>query len=461
MLCQQPLTNLNPPHPKQQQQSIVSNHSQVCTLKSRRVGLAIGLLSAPAVSNERPPPWFVACSRMSFQNIATHLLIRFLQEDDHEDDHDEDHDDDGGKPWGSIIGASLIVQAATLIGLVVVAIASVYEKRGFSFRNNPTIHALIPSFAAGALIATVVFLVIPESISLIGSGGHENELVEEDHEDHERFFFRRFLNETDEDHEEGHDEHDEEKGSWKFGVFFMIGFLVPLVIGAIFHTADETLEELEEEVKAEKQLLEEEEAPRPIMGDEIQCDDEIQESAKGEEDRSSEAASSVIHVKDLPKVNQQLAASILVGDFLHNFADGIFLGTSFLLCDKSLAWTLAATTVYHELAQEIADFLLLTEFCHFSVVTALFANFTCGLSVLLGALIVAAVDFSDTVVGCILAVSAGVYIYIAVAECIPKMGRHKRPLCLLFFCLGAIPIGLVLLNHTHCEAGHGDEHDEH
>ena len=41
---------------------------------------------------------------------------------------------------------------------------------------------------------------------------------------------------------------------------------------------------------------------------------------------------------------------ILLGDFFHNFCDGIFLGTAFLLCSNSIAWTLVATTIYRDCA---------------------------------------------------------------------------------------------------------------
>ena len=46
--------------------------------------------------------------------------------------------------------------------------------------------------------------------------------------------------------------------------------------------------------------------------------------------------------------NIPLAVGIMVGDSFHNLSDDFFLGTAFLLCSKSLAWTIVATTVCHE-----------------------------------------------------------------------------------------------------------------
>jgi zinc transporter ZupT len=431
------------------------------------------------------------------------ILFRLLAEGEEAAEHheDEQHDDNinNDKPWWSIIGAALIVQAATLTGLIIVVGLAIHRKRTgnphYQLRHNRLLLSLIPSFAAGALIATVVFLIVPESIALIGGESHGAEAEEEagHEEDHaaERFLlttaFRMLVqNETsteDEHHEEeGEDHateeaHEEEASTWKFGVFFFVGFMIPLLIGAFFpSTADMKIEE--------SQVVQEEQAPvaalteikslaKRQMTEEIQVDDDepglinrneadkVANSMDGHStahDDDDNNNNNVIRIKDLPMVNPQLAVSILFGDFMHNFADGIFIGTAFLLCDSTLAWTLAASTVYHELAQEIADFMLLTEFCDFSITKALAANFISGFSVVIGALIVASVQFSNVVVGCILAVSSGVYMYIAIAECIPKMfgqkSRQQRLLCLLFFVLGAIPIGLVLLSHEHCEAGH-------
>jgi zinc transporter ZupT len=156
-------------------------------------------------------------------------------------------------------------------------------------------------------------------------------------------------------------------------------------------------------------------------------------------------------------INYTLAASILVGDFFHNFTDGVFLGSAFSLCSRELGYTLVASTVYHELAQEIADFFLLTNTCHLYEWEALALNFVAGFSVMIGALMVLAIDMTDTSKGIVLALSAGVYLHIAASECIPRaQGQCKTSkdalVFLLCFILGVIPIGLVLLNHGHCEA---------
>merc|ERR1711957_441774 len=132
---------------------------------------------------------------------------------------------------------------------------------------------------------------------------------------------------------------------------------------------------------------------------------------------------------------------------------GIFIGNGFMWCEPSLAYTLAATTLYHEFAQELADFCLLTNHCGFKVWEALVLNFLSGLSVLVGAVLIVSIEVPIEVTGTILAISAGVYIHIAGTECMPKIMSYQDGVearkyllaAILCFMLGAIPIGLVLI----------------
>ncbi len=114
-------------------------------------------------------------------------------------------------------------------------------------------------------------------------------------------------------------------------------------------------------------------------------------------------------------------------------------------------------TLYHEIAQELADYFLLTRHAGFSKIRALLYNFLSGLSVVLGGLLVLAAEFSDMSIGVLLAIASGVYLNIAACECMPRVmdivsTLRDRVLVLVMFLVGAVPIGLTLLNHTHCEA---------
>ena len=187
--------------------------------------------------------FFCALAVSESQSTESSLIrsaTRSLQDTVEEDNHDEDmdhHEDDGNdhgseeaspatissdKPWGEAIGAALIVNSATLIGLLIL-IPTLLGGRFFKSneRDNCLVHwflyTLIPSFAAGALLATTVFLIIPESILLIGN---ETGATEHDH---------RHLEEN----------NAEGQLAWKFGTSFLGGFLLPTLLGSLFPHAHE------------------------------------------------------------------------------------------------------------------------------------------------------------------------------------------------------------------------------
>ena len=188
------------------------------------------------------------------------------------------------------------------------------------------------------------------------------------------------------------------------------------------------------------------------------------ESGEAHAHCSHGAASAIVskkksrHYRD--SINYPLCATILLGDSFHNFADGIFVGVGFLLCSRDVALSILFITLYHEIAQELADFFILTKHAGLSAVHALALNFLSGLSVMLGGITVLAVkDLTSQAVGIILAIAAGVYIYIGASECIPRVdqqlhGWKDRVLGIVMFSVGAIPIGLALLNHQHCDGSH-------
>ena len=112
-------------------------------------------------------------------------------------------------------------------------------------------------------------------------------------------------------------------------------------------------------------------------------------------------------------------------------------------------------TLFHEIAQELADSVLLTRYAGLSVLKACIFNFVSGLSVCLGGVVFLAADPSDEATGIILAIAGGVYFNVAGCETMPRMetsvkSRSDRFWALFSVILGTIPIGLILLNHQHC-----------
>lgn len=205
--------------------------------------------------------------------LASRMLLRYLQDDhDHEEEVDhaeeedyEDHLEDEfnaaiseytatetDKPWADALLGAFLVFLVTFSGLLLTAATQCFVR----LRQTTILQSLvIPSFAAGALLATTVFLLIPESLALLLAGGvakavqqladeHTDEMednVEGDdagHDDHEHLF-RRWL--AEEEHHDD-DEHEGENGAaWKFGTAIMGGFLFPILLHAIFPAPHEEL----------------------------------------------------------------------------------------------------------------------------------------------------------------------------------------------------------------------------
>jgi len=149
-------------------------------------------------------------------------------------------------------------------------------------------------------------------------------------------------------------------------------------------------------------------------------------------------------------------SSVLIGDFMHNLCDGFFVGAAFKGCGSTFGWTVAGSTIAHELPQELADYCVLTGVdCKLNPIVALLLNFLSGTGVLLGAIIVLSADVSNGDIGLLLSFGGGVYLYIAFVECMPKLQRPNvsvmvRAMGICLFILGAVLIGLVLLDHEHC-----------
>jgi len=169
----------------------------------------------------------------------------------------------------------------------------------------------------------------------------------------------------------------------------------------------------------------------------------------------------------------RVLAAVLLGDFVHNLCDGVFIGAAFAGCGTAAGWKIAAASIYHEIAQEISDYFVLTDKQQGNLAPpkALLVNFVSGLSVILGTVIVLAQDSLDNkATGVLLGIGGGVYIQIGASECMAKVHRQAgttllRLSALLVFLVGAAVLGLVLLTHEHCvpegEAAEGGGHQGH
>jgi len=115
--------------------------------------------------------------------------------------------------------------------------------------------------------------------------------------------------------------------------------------------------------------------------------------------------------------------SVLLGDSIHNFCDGVIIAAAFL-ADTRLGIATAAAVVAHEIPQEVGDFIVLVN-AGFTRARALAFNALSGLaSVAGGVLGYFAVAPWREAFPYLLVVAASSFIYVAVADLMPQLQRR-------------------------------------
>jgi zinc transporter ZupT len=358
------------------------------------------------------------------------LLAGEEVEAEYEDMHEESViEDDQDDDWGNIIGACLVVWATNLIGLFVVTKYAL----GFDKETSYLMQVCGKLFGAGALLSTAYSLILLEASHLISERQHISE--------------------------------SEVNGQWS--AMLLLGFVSPALVDFFTHSFFLGLSKPSTDTGSNNIV--------GISSETKQVEDQIEKSGEVElgvvnaaetvlEGQSSKSSSFEYHRETV-----RLISGILLGDFFHNYSDGIFIGAAMMSCSVSFGWTVAAATVYHELTQELGDYLILTEGLKWSSFSAILWNVITGASVVLGGITIVAANISNYSIGMLLAFGAGNYIYVGSVEMMSCLKEHEDEkskamagvhyrrwviqLCgLASFIIAATAIGLVLLDHDHCDS---------
>ncbi|KKQ41429.1 MAG: zinc/iron permease [Microgenomates group bacterium GW2011_GWC1_37_8] len=116
---------------------------------------------------------------------------------------------------------------------------------------------------------------------------------------------------------------------------------------------------------------------------------------------------------------------IIFGDTIHNFLDGVVIGTTFLI-NPAFGMLVSFSTFLHETPHEIADFgILLAK--GWSRKSAFFANFFSALATFPGAFLT--YFYAERIeegVGILLALAAGFFLYVATTDFLPEATHAPR-----------------------------------
>lgn len=119
------------------------------------------------------------------------------------------------------------------------------------------------------------------------------------------------------------------------------------------------------------------------------------------------------------------AKRMIIGDAIHNMADGIILAPAFLI-DIQLGIMTTLGILIHEGIQEISEFFVLKD-AGYTTKQALIRNVLASSTILIGASIGFFVSSSTNILTVLLGIASGVFLYIVIVDLVPKSVKasHK------------------------------------
>ncbi|XP_025081374.1 zinc transporter ZIP12-like [Pomacea canaliculata] len=129
--------------------------------------------------------------------------------------------------------------------------------------------------------------------------------------------------------------------------------------------------------------------------------------------------------------DKALSVMIIMGDAVHNFADGLAIGAAFS-SSVSVGIATSIAVFCHELPHELGDFAVLLR-NGMSVKRALLWNFFSSLTAFIGLFVGLSVATSEEVQTWIFAITAGMFLYISLVDLLPQMVSDEVHNPVIFF----------------------------
>lgn len=354
---------------------------------------------------------------------------------DHDHDHNSDHDGhvelSGLGLWINAMGCSLLVSLASLICLILLP---------FIFTHGKPSKAVVDSlalFGAGAMLGDAFLHQLPHAFGGEHSHSHDH------HDDH---------------HQEQSHSHSHSLKDLSVGLSILAGIVVFLIVEKLVRYVEEYSggvglghhhhhhHKKSNKLKDDNHVHENHQAQSPdeksSEGEEL---DKPADKARGGKSRKGSlrkrtagtSAPEDSHAEKISNGNVESfersepikpQSSLVFGylnlfsDGVHNFTDGMALGSAFLLYGSVGGWSRTLFLLAHELPQEIGDFGILVR-SGFSASKALFFNFLSALAALAGTALALMWGRDPGQSSLIEGFTAGGFMYIALAGVLAEMNN--------------------------------------
>ncbi|KAF8081251.1 hypothetical protein N665_0897s0007 [Sinapis alba] len=350
--------------------------------------------------------------------------------------------------WVNALGCSLLVSLASLICLILLPVMFVQGKPAKWFVDA------LALFGAGAMLGDAFLHQLPHAFG----GGHSHS--SDHHESHGH-------------HDNSHSDapsHSHSLQDLSVGLSVLAGIVVFLLVEKLVRYVEENSSGSNtwghHHHHAGSKKLKDEDGPKTAT------ENSSEKVSSGSKDKSlrkrkttatdavdkGDSSAELTSDGELEKTKQVEKNSSLVfgylnlfSDGVHNFTDGMALGSAFLIYGSVGGWSRTMFLLAHELPQEIGDFGILVR-SGFTVSKALFFNFLSALVALAGTALVLVWGNEPGQSSLIEGFTAGGFIYIAVAGVLAEMNNSgkstlRNSMChLISLMLGmGVALGISLL----------------
>lgn len=365
----------------------------------------------------------------------------------HHDHHIDTAELSGLGLWLNALGCSFLVSMASLICLIILPVMFVQGKPSKAVVDS------LALFGAGAMLGDAFLHQLPHAF------GGEHSHSHGDHGDHDHHA------------SSGHD-HSHSLADLSIGISILAGIVLFLLVEKIVryveensggtnswthghhhhnHNSKKKLKDdnsctdnlQSESSNAKEERLQDERKDVQVSRDSLKGDNPSQSETslrkrigsnvtKGDNLDASTVDSSTDNIKSL-NVKEPVRSSTslvfgylnLFSDGVHNFTDGMALGSAFLLYGSVGGWSRTLFLLAHELPQEIGDFGILIR-SGFSIPKALFFNFLSALVALAGTALALLWGKDPGQSSLIEGFTAGGFIYIAIAGVLAEMNNNGK-----------------------------------